>query len=1358
MHSPFFLCSSVYNPNIKSHSKQYIFEINYLIFEEYEIRDLESSNSDFLSEASLWTASSTLVSSLASQCSGVWLLGGYGVVGAGTTYTRTYTSLSPHTSIYFHFDVWLIDFDVYADIFKMYFDDQFVNDFTTIGSDFTWGSSSFCGGSRGEYASIKADGQARHSGATLKISMISAIRSGTDVFSFGIRGLYLSFQSSPVPSDLTCQFRTYSTSAAVSCSCAQGQYNPSGASGCQSCYSMCQSCIGPYSTNCTSCRPGYSFNGQTCYQCDTSCNQCNGTTASDCVRCNSGKYLYWNGTCQATCTSPLLPSTSGTYSFCNLPCNTPGDYFFSQNISCGPRCPSAAFTQASQGDLRLCSFKCTGGGYLYWNGTCSSSCGYPLVNSTSGVERYCKLPCSTSEFFYENGSCLTSCPASSFVEVDKGDLKLCNFRCTGSNYLYWNSTCSSNCLYPLMNVKVAVERYCNLPCSDGNFFYKNGSCLTSCPINNFVEVDQGDLKICDFECTNNNYLYWNGTCNTSCPQPLVNRTTGVEKYCEEPCQSSDFLYQNASCLSTCDLPFAQQLSNSVRSCYLPCKSSMFLNYNKSCVKSCPNNTLPIVNGILKTCQLLTQGDDGDSNDPSGILKTIDNVARLAANIFRTSNPNSAFMTALAKIVKYVKNLDVPILDSVRDQLNSQAASPFFSLSLTFTIEMPNNLQKCFPKHPLPQLFEASSFHSSFFVNYWESLTTYIILVVFGCTSSFLEKIVEKYWSNKRILLAFMIRLRIISRWNFFLFTLFNTYDDITFFPILEFMTLKFDSAASIVSFITCLFVLLVAILILFKTLFIYRDTAKNKTRIGDINSQNNVKTLYEKWGNYQVLYAGYKDTSFLRQGYILFSTTRIILCYLLVGLLYKHPLVQTVQITIMSVIMIAYILKLRPIKDPLNFIIILTYEILALMVNICVLTLAISDALNTLSTHMQSKLSYTILALNTIINTFACVLTWVYVTIGAWTAFKASRKYGLSGITSWLNVPLASYQNPAMDFDEHNNILMIESKCMNRSSVKKLSVPKEGINKDLNLYQRKAPILRKVHLRDRDLEITGKNGRYSPNKFMLNELFDQSSTTHHPTSSYQSEFKSNEKKMDYFKIFVDSDSGKSAQIVFSPKNRELSPPHNQKAMDVSTSLIDHSNSSIRRFDLTSGLNSHKNDFLCVDDFLSVEKVDQTISIQKDISLNDILKNGSDLNFDAPSQTHTMIKGDIDKSNLCINHPKDYARRVAETVEIVSLEHEKNDTNIDEDKVASINESSNQSEKSSQNIDGRTTLYKRIKDSNKAEVSRFKLRMQAFNRIRINNSSSKDATSRIQKQRHLSEIEEDQLEQHIVSHRQNKSKF
>ena len=171
----------------------------------------------FQNEAILWNITNSPSTAITYICTGSILLGGYGIVGSGTTLTRQYLSLPAHSSIYFHFDTWLIDTLAYTDVFKIYFDNQLIQDINTNGADTstypTW--MNYCGGSQVDFPSILIDGQAIHSSSSLKINITSML-SGT--YSFGIRNFTVLFQTNPVPSNQVCQIIS-TTSTSVSCVC-----------------------------------------------------------------------------------------------------------------------------------------------------------------------------------------------------------------------------------------------------------------------------------------------------------------------------------------------------------------------------------------------------------------------------------------------------------------------------------------------------------------------------------------------------------------------------------------------------------------------------------------------------------------------------------------------------------------------------------------------------------------------------------------------------------------------------------------------------------------------------------------------------------------------------------------------------------------------------------------------------------------------------------------------------------------------------------------------------------------------------------------------------------------------------------
>ena len=337
------------------------------------------------------------------------------------------------------------------------------------------------------------------------------------------------------------------------------------------------------------------------------------------------------------------------------------------------------------------------------------------------------------------------------------------------------------------------------------------------------------------------------------------------------------------------------------------------------------------------------------------------------DILRSNNFNSAFVTAIAKLVKYVKFLQIPLDEEIRDalRLNSSGA---FSLSYGFTMKMPQSIQNKFEKRSLPAVLEETGYHSSFIVNHWETMTTYIFLTFLGIGTLVLEFLTRSLPRFKRFALV-VRRLRVLLTWNFFLFTFFNTYDDITFFAILEFMTTRFDSIASVMSFIVCLFVISLGIHLLLKIVVVSREVLQLKKRVASLDkSTNSMDIFHEKWEKYQVFYAGFKDRSFFDQAYLFWFTLRIILCFILVGVLYNHPLIQTMQITLLSLAMLVYLVIRRPIRDPVNYFVLIVYEIFIFIVNLCAFILTAANETGKLTPSLQTQLSRTILIGNTAIN------------------------------------------------------------------------------------------------------------------------------------------------------------------------------------------------------------------------------------------------------------------------------------------------------------------------------------------------------------------------------------------------------
>ena len=83
-----------------------------------------------------------------------------------------------------------------------------------------------------------------------------------------------------------------------------------------------------------------------CLACDQTCNSCSGPYLTNCLSCKSGAYLYWNSTCQNSCPSPFKSLTSQANSLsCSYPCCA-AEYLLPDD-SCNSNCDSClrSFTQ-----------------------------------------------------------------------------------------------------------------------------------------------------------------------------------------------------------------------------------------------------------------------------------------------------------------------------------------------------------------------------------------------------------------------------------------------------------------------------------------------------------------------------------------------------------------------------------------------------------------------------------------------------------------------------------------------------------------------------------------------------------------------------------------------------------------------------------------------------------------------------------------------------------------------------------------------------------------------------------------------------------------------------------------------------
>jgi len=203
------------------------------------------------------------------------------------------------------------------------------------------------------------------------------------------------------------------------------------------------------------------------------------------------------------------------------------------------------------------------------------------------------------------------------------------------------------------------------------------------------------------------------------------------------------------------------------------------------------------------------------------------------------------------------------------------------------------------------------------------------------------------------------------RWNLFLTFLVSNYAEITLFSIIDFSSFKASSFLSVLSFLLALFLILVGLYFLWKMITVSRDITKNA------DQDDNSNIVDEKWGAFETLYEPYKNDSFWTQGYLFILSSRIVLCYLIIAVLYRYPIFQSVILSLLSLLSLIYIVIIKPMDETRELIENIVFEFIILMVNVFVIALAVLDEQN----GYREKLGTAIV----VCNTAARILSTIFV-------------------------------------------------------------------------------------------------------------------------------------------------------------------------------------------------------------------------------------------------------------------------------------------------------------------------------------------------------------------------------------------
>ena len=789
-----------------------------------------------------------------------------------------------------------------------------------------------------------------------------------------------------------------------------------------------------------------SWTGNACMNCHQNCDVCSGPTENECTVCSNGNYNYNNGTCLGSCLAPFTRQYNGSNPYCFPAC--PDSYFLAWNSSCSPTCDPPFESSIDSNNLTICSNPCYGTEkFLYPNGSCITGCVSPLTLTNNPAGYLCVNPCFTEDLYlYENKSCLSTCP-SPFLVWSTPNITYCYNPCSSSQFLYPNSSCLSSCGSPLVTETWSDVKFCRNPCRHNEYLFLNGSCFATCPQPLHIRPTPG-TNYCYNPCDiSTQYLSDDGSCITSCDPLLLIIQEPQVRYCRNPCYgTNNYLYPNHSCIATCPTPLFAHLESSLnfKYCENPCsQNTTFLDYNQTCQTLCPSPMIIRKEAIANFCLLPCENPDDyffesmgkcqktcdspytaiDSSTPKLCISSlseeeVQQVKQMAAatstagaaadtgvmvfSVISSSDSTAVCMGPIAKMLQYIKFMNINYPEKVVLMLEQQSEN---SNSGGFTGKMMRGALEKFPNHKLPTRFAEYKVHSSFFVNYWPTL--FNLLVIFLVT--FVVIILAWRTKNSPKLNGILQSVVEILKWNVVLITFCGSLGDVMLYTALEFQTMQFDNFEAVLSFLLCLTINFLAIVVVVKILEVNLTIRKSKKDHSLSDNQ-----IEKQWCSYRALFECYRDSSYYQQIFLFVFIIRLALFNGIIGYLYNYPLFQAVVFTLINILMLAYLMIKRPMRKLVSLIQQIILELVLLPFNTCVLALAIMDKHGIEAVDHRKSLGNIIFYINLSVPFLSLVLMVVkFVAIGI--EFYQQRKAAKLNKLKKFNVELSRQTNTTLN-------------------------------------------------------------------------------------------------------------------------------------------------------------------------------------------------------------------------------------------------------------------------------------------------------------------------------------------------------
>jgi len=370
--------------------------------------------------------------------------------------------------------------------------------------------------------------------------------------------------------------------------------------------------------------------------------------------------------------------------------------------------------------------------------------------------------------------------------------------------------------------------------------------------------------------------------------------------------------------------------------------------------------------------------------------TASSVVSSIYGFLNSGDPTAMFMGSLAKMLQYVKFINIEYPPKVKFMFGLQS-----NLNDTSEPIMKKVQKRIEDKSDSPNLADNFGYYkltSSFVSNCFQSLGTLAGIVLgIGVISLVL------YWTAPSSKVhQFSKGLMGVLKWNLFLIMFCGMAGDIVFFSSFEFRKAQFDNVFSVVSFVTCIFMNFVSIYVFYKLIQVNLNLQKNRnSRIARRDEADFMKDAESKWESCKVFFHAYKNKKFSQQAFMIFFLIRVLSFYLIIAYFYAYPFFQIIMITLVSFVIVIYLIIVRPFKSRLNNLNQVVFEVIILAFNGCILVLAALDTAKSESYETRKKLENILMNINLaagFISTFFIVLKAIVLLVDMYKESKLAKQ------------------------------------------------------------------------------------------------------------------------------------------------------------------------------------------------------------------------------------------------------------------------------------------------------------------------------------------------------------------------------